>query len=78
MRSHVLRAMKVDAERARASMRFSFGRYNTEAEVDKALEIIPEVISKLRQYVVRVGRAGTGRRLAGDALLARRARLSVH
>jgi cysteine desulfurase len=46
--SHVLRAMSVSAERARASMRFSFGRFNTEADVDKALEIIPAVISKLR------------------------------
>jgi cysteine desulfurase len=46
--SHVLRAMNVPAERARASMRFSFGRFNTEADVDKALEIIPAAISKLR------------------------------
>lgn len=46
--SHVLSAMKVPGERARASMRFSFGRFNTEADVDKALEIIPAVISKLR------------------------------
>jgi cysteine desulfurase len=46
--SHVLRAMKVDVDRARGSMRFSFGRFNTEAEVDKALEILPAVISKLR------------------------------
>jgi cysteine desulfurase len=46
--SHVLRAMKLDAERTRGSMRFSFGRFNTETEVDKALEIVPEVISKLR------------------------------
>jgi len=46
--SHVLRAMKLDADRTRASMRFSFGRFNTEADVDKALEILPMVISKLR------------------------------
>ena len=46
--SHVLRAMSVSPERARASMRFSFGRFNTETDVDKALEIIPAVISKLR------------------------------
>jgi cysteine desulfurase len=46
--SHVLSAMKVPAERARASMRFSFGRFNTEADVEKALAIIPGVISKLR------------------------------
>lgn len=46
--SHVLRAMSLSSERARASMRFSFGRFNTETDVDKALEIIPAVISKLR------------------------------
>jgi cysteine desulfurase len=46
--SHVLHAMKIPPERARASMRFSFGRFNTEADVDKALEIVPAVISKLR------------------------------
>ena len=46
--SHVLRAMNVPPERARASMRFSFGRFNTEMDVDKALEIIPAAISKLR------------------------------
>lgn len=46
--SHVLRAMNLDAARARASLRFSFGRYNTDQDVDKALEIIPSVISKLR------------------------------
>jgi cysteine desulfurase len=40
--------MKVPSERARASMRFSFGRFNTDADVAKALEIIPAVISKLR------------------------------
>jgi len=46
--SHVLRAMNVPADRARASMRFSFGRFNSDADVDKALEIVPAVISKLR------------------------------
>jgi cysteine desulfurase len=46
--SHVLRAMSVPSERARASMRFSFGRFNTDADVDKALQIVPAVISKLR------------------------------
>ncbi len=46
--SHVLRAMNLPAERTRGSMRFSFGRFNTDADVEKALEIIPAVISKLR------------------------------
>jgi len=46
--SHVLRAMNLARERLRGSMRFSFGRFNTEAEVVQALDIIPAVISKLR------------------------------
>jgi cysteine desulfurase len=46
--SHVLRAMKVSDERARGSMRFSFSRFNTERDVDKALEIVPKAIAKLR------------------------------
>jgi cysteine desulfurase len=46
--SHVLRAMKVSDERARGSMRFSFGRFNSETDVDKALEVVPNAISKLR------------------------------
>jgi cysteine desulfurase len=47
--SHVLRAMKLSPERTRGSMRFSFGRFNTEADVDQALEIIPRVIARLRE-----------------------------
>jgi cysteine desulfurase len=46
--SHVLRAMKLSPERTRGSMRFSFGRFNTEQDVDRALEIIPIVIAQLR------------------------------
>jgi cysteine desulfurase len=47
--SHVLRAMHGNAERARNSLRFSFGRFNSEVDVDKGLEIIPQVIEKLRR-----------------------------
>jgi cysteine desulfurase len=46
--SHVLRAMNLPPERMGGSMRFSFGRFNSDADVDKALEIIPAVIAKLR------------------------------
>lgn len=46
--SHVLRAMNVSPERTRGSMRFSFGRFNTDADVDKALEIVPGIVAKLR------------------------------
>lgn len=47
--SHVLKAMGFSNDRARGSLRFSFSRFNTEAEVDAALGTLPRVISKLRQ-----------------------------
>lgn len=47
--SHVLRAMHMPNERARSSLRFSFGRYNTEEELDQVLEVLPRIVRKLRQ-----------------------------
>src|SRR6266542_1649298 len=47
--SHVLRAMNPSTDGGRRSLRFSFGRFNTDAEVDRAVEIVPKVIEKLRQ-----------------------------
>ena len=47
--SHVLKAMGVSTERARSSLRFSFSRYNTAAEVDRGLDILKGVIEKLRR-----------------------------
>ena len=46
--SHVLTAMGVTRDEARASLRFSLGRTTTESDIDRALEIIPRVIAKLR------------------------------
>jgi cysteine desulfurase len=46
--SHVLTAMGFSAARARSSVRFSLGRYNTEGEVDLVLERLPRIIEKLR------------------------------
>jgi cysteine desulfurase len=47
--SHVLGAMNPSADGARRSLRFSLGRFNTEAQIDRAIEVIPKVIEKLRQ-----------------------------
>jgi len=44
-----LRAMHFTNERARSSLRFSFGRYNTEAELDEVLAILPRIVRQLRQ-----------------------------
>ena len=49
--SHVLRAMHFSNQRARSSIRFSFGRFNTEVELDEVLEILPRTIRRLRELV---------------------------
>ena len=41
--------MHLPDDRARSSLRFSFGRFNTEAELDPVLEILPRIVRKLRQ-----------------------------
>jgi len=46
--SHVLTAMGVTRDEARASLRFSFGRTTSEADIDRSLEIIPRIVAKLR------------------------------
>ena len=46
--SHVLLAMGMPRERALSSLRFSFGYASTDADVDEALAIVPEVVEKLR------------------------------
>jgi cysteine desulfurase len=46
--SHVLTAMGCSVARARSSIRFSLGIYNTEAEVDYVLKHLPGIIAKLR------------------------------
>jgi len=46
--SHVLKAMGFSNDHARGSLRFSFSRFNSEAEVNQALKIVPAVVEKLR------------------------------
>lgn len=46
--SHVLEAMGIGEELARASLRFGLGRFTTEAEVDFASEYVTEVVRELR------------------------------
>ena len=46
--SHVLLAMGLTPARARGSVRFSLGIYNTSEEVDYLLEHLPKIIAKLR------------------------------
>lgn len=48
--SHVLMAMGCSPARARGSVRFSLGTYNTDAEVDFLLKHLPPIITKLRSH----------------------------
>ena len=47
--SHVLTAMGLRPDRARASIRFSLGKQNTAEEVDFALALVPETVARLRE-----------------------------
>jgi cysteine desulfurase len=46
--SHVLRGMGLPVERVQASVRFSLGRANTEAEVDRAAAAVAEAVERQR------------------------------
>ncbi len=57
--SHVLLAMGLGKTRARASLRFSLLRTATDADVDYALQVIPEAVAHLRAISpVAAGTAG--------------------
>lgn len=47
--SHVLLALGLTHEQAHGSLRITLGRENTEEEVDYFLEVLPGVVSKLRE-----------------------------
>jgi cysteine desulfurase len=47
--SHVLTAMGLRSDRARASIRFSLGKQNTAEEIDIALALVPETVARLRE-----------------------------
>jgi cysteine desulfurase len=57
--SHVLTAMGNVSNRARASLRFSLTKLNTDSDIDAALEIIPAAVSRLRELApVNAGTLG--------------------
>lgn len=47
--SYVLRALGLNDEMAHSSLRFSFGRFTTEAEVDHAIDQLRNAVDKLRE-----------------------------
>jgi cysteine desulfurase len=51
--SHVLTAIGLTPAEARASLRFSVGRANTQEEIDKALELIPAAVARQRDAAAK-------------------------
>jgi cysteine desulfurase len=56
--SYVLRALGRDVELAQSSLRLSFGRFSTEAEIDQAAAAIRREVSRLRQIAGTPGIPG--------------------
>ena len=46
--SHVLRAMKIDEKIAHGAIRFSLSRMTTQHEIERAMEVLPAIINRLR------------------------------
>lgn len=59
--SHVLTAIGLPPEDARASLRFSLGRHTTAEEVDLALQIVPAAVAQLRELSPTYGKEATAR-----------------
>ena len=59
--SHVLVAMGVSRELALGTIRFSFGRESNRTDVDRAAEVVPAVVAKVRKLAGVLGRAVAAR-----------------
>ena len=49
--SHVLRALGLSDEVARSSLRFGIGRFNTESDIDQAVQILSQVARQLKRLL---------------------------
>ena len=58
--SHVLTAMSLSPDRARGSIRFSLGKQTTAEDVEFALELVPEVVARLREISPVYKKAAAG------------------
>lgn len=50
--SHVLKAIGLSDEAAQSSLRFSFGKYNTKSDIDYILNILPDLVHKIRKEML--------------------------
>jgi len=48
--SHVMQAMQIPFTAAHGTIRFSLSRYTREREINKVIEVVPEIIAKLRDF----------------------------
>jgi cysteine desulfurase len=55
--SHVLTAMGLRPDRARASLRFSLGKQNAVDDVDFAIQLVPASVARLRELSPRYNNA---------------------
>ncbi len=55
--SHVLRAIGLPKDEAKATLRFSLGRFTTREDIDFALEVIPQAVERLRAISPSYSRA---------------------
>jgi len=46
--SHVLLALGFSPEQAHGSLRFTLGKENTEADIERVLAVLPGIVAKLR------------------------------
>jgi cysteine desulfurase len=51
--SYILMAMGMDPVRARGSLRITLGRFNTDAEVDTFLEVLPRLVAEMHPVTSR-------------------------
>lgn len=49
--SHVLKAMGIDARIAHGAIRFSLSRYTTETDIERAMDVLPGIIRRLRSVL---------------------------
>jgi len=53
--SHVLRALGLPDDRVRSSLRFGIGRFNTDAEIQSAIDAVADAVTRLRRMNSLVG-----------------------
>ena len=63
--SHVLRAMGFSPHRSQNSIRFSLGAGNTTEEIDRVIDVLPEVVDKLRSVSRAASAASRQSSIAG-------------